>query len=651
MALMIVSTIKRALLTVILTPLVFAAHGSNKEPTTHAMSLYDLPKYGLDFTHFDYVNPDAPKGGTVKMPATGTFDNLNPYIEKGTSAYGLSLIYDTLMVPSKDEAFSVYPLIAQSYELDREKSSITFHLNPDARFHDGKKITAEDIDFTFSTLMEKGSPFYQAYYGGVKNVEVLSPQTIRFNFKNTGNRELPLILTQLPVFPKHFWEKPENDFATANLNLPLGSGPYQIDTVDAGKQITYKRVKDYWAANLPVNKGRYNFDTRQYHYYRDQNISIEAFKARAYDIRFENVAKNWATAYDIDAVTSGELIKESIPTRSPAGMQGYTFNLRNPLFQDINVRKAISYAMDFEWLNRNLFYGSYHRTSSYFANSEMASTGLPSKEELELLEPFRHQLPSELFTKPYELPVTDGSGNIRSQLGKALALLNDAGWKMTNGKLLDSNNKPFEFELLIESPAIERVALPFKKNLELMGITMTIRHVDISQYINRLRKFDFDMLVSVFPQSNSPGNEQKEFWGSDTADIPGTRNIIGIKSPVIDALINHIIKAPSRQALVTATRALDRVLLRGEYSIPQWHLPGIRVAYWQTLQHPATEPLYSMDFESWWYQQPTLKTTDITETTSASEQPSGQTMTIITVLISLLIIIGLIASRRQKKIP
>ena len=526
-----------------------------------SMTMHGETKYQPGFKHFDYVNPEAPKGGTLRMASMGTFDSLNPYIDKGTSAAGLTSIYDTLMTSSSDEPFSMYPLLAQYAEPAADNSSITFHLNPRARFHDGKPVTAEDVVYTFNLLLEHGAPFYKAYYGDISKVEALSKLSVRFLFKHNNNPELPLITSQLPVLPKHFWEKEENDFKAANLSQPLGSGPYRISAVDGGRSISFERVKDYWGKDLPVNKGRHNFDIRRYDYYRDENVSLQALKAGEYDLRFEYVARNWATAYDIPAVADGKLKMELIPSKSTEGMQGFVYNLRREIFSDPLVRQALMYALDFEWLNRNLFFDSYIRSTSYFSNSEMAATGLPDKEELKLLEPWRDQLPEKLFTEPYTLPVTDGSGQVRPQLSKALKLLEQAGWKLDRGVLKNEKGEPFKFDILLVQASMERVVLPFRKNLSQLGIETNIRTVDVSQYINRIRSYDFDMLISRYPQSSSPGNEQLNFWGSAAADQPGSRNLIGIKSPVVDDLIEKIIKADSREDLVTATKALDRVLL------------------------------------------------------------------------------------------
>ncbi|MDD7805182.1 MAG: extracellular solute-binding protein [Endozoicomonas sp. (ex Botrylloides leachii)] len=611
-----------------------------------AISLHNEPKYKEGFTHFDYVNPNAPKGGTLKMATIGTFDSMNPFIEKGTPASGIYQIYDTLMVSSQDEPFSRYPLIAEAFEQASDNSSITFYLNKKARFHDHKPITAEDIQYTFNLLINKGTPYYRAYYNDVKSVNIINTHTVRFVFKHSNNKELPLILTELPVLPKHYWEKPENDFQAANLSFPLGSGPYRVLSADAGKQITYERVEDYWARNLPANAGRYNIDTQRYIYYRDANVAVEALKAGEYDIRFESSAKNWAQAYDTPATASSQLKKTVISTLSPEGMQGFVFNTRSPLFSERTVRKAIGYAMDFEWLNRTLFFNSYYRSNSYFANSEMAATGLPSEQELKLLKPYKDQLPAELFTQPYQLPITDGSGNIRKQLREALTLLEQEGWSLHNDQLLNSQQEPFTFELLLADASFERVALPFKKNLEKIGIEVNIRTIDVAQYINRLRAFDFDMLVSRIPQSNSPGNEQLEFWGSDAANTPGSRNLAGIQSPVVDALITDIIEAKTRKNLVTAVKALDRVLLWNEYVIPQWYLPEIRIVYWDKLQYPKSAPLYTFDLNNWWIK-PLSANHNSTYTTNKKEDTKSNTELFIILAIAALTIIFFIRLKKR----
>ena len=574
---------------------------STREET--ALAIHENNRYGqpgTTFTHFDYVNPEAPKGGKLRMAASGTFDSLNPYTNKGTPVAGISLIYDTLMTQSHDEPFSLYPLIAVSAERAVDNTSITFNLNPMARFHDGQPVTAEDVRYTFDLLTRQGHPFYRSYYADVANVNVLNKHAVRFVFKHGNNLELPYILAELPVLPKHHWERQEHDFAAASQKIPLGSGPYKVKAVDGGRSITFERVPDYWGRDLPVNVGRYNFDEVSYDYYRDEHVALQALKAGEYDLRFENVAKNWATAYDVPAVHNGELILDTVLTRNPAPIQGFGFNLRRTIFQSPKVREALGYAMDFQWLNRNLFHDSYMRSESYFNNSGMEATGIPEGEELALLEPWRDQLPAELFTTPFALPETDGSGNIRPQLHKALRLLQDAGWTLQDNQLVNSKGEPFSIELLLSQSSMERVALPFKKNLEQMGIELNIRTVDISQYIQRIRAFDYDMIVVGYGQSASPGNEQAGFWGSEAADTKGSRNYMGIKNPVVDAMIGHVLKAKSREDLTTAIKALDRVLLWGNYLIPQWYYPYDRIAHAGKLVRPESEPLYNTDIFTWW---------------------------------------------------
>ncbi len=568
-----------------------------------ALAIHGDNRYGQGgkpFQHFAYVNPEAPKGGELRMAASGTFDSLNPYTNRGTPVAGISLIYDTLMTQSRDEPFSLYPLIAESAERAPDNTSITFNLNPQARFHDGQPITAKDVKYTFDLLTSQGHPFYRSYYADVADVAVLDDHRVRFAFKNGNNRELPYILAELPVLPRHFWERQENDFAAASQQIPLGSGPYKVQQVDGGRRIIFERVPDYWGKDLPVNVGRYNFDQVSYDYYRDEHVALQALKAGEYDLRFENVAKNWATAYDVPAVYNGELILDTVLTRNPAPIQGFAFNLRQKKFHNPEVRAALGYAMDFEWLNRNLFHDSYVRSTSYFNNSGMEASGIPAGDELQLLEPWRDQLPEALFTDAYTLPETDGSGNIRPQLHKALRLLQNAGWTLHNNKLVNAQGEPFRIELLLHQASMERVALPFKKNLEQMGIELNIRTVDISQYIQRIRNFDYDMIATGYGQSASPGNEQAGFWGSAAANTRGSRNYMGINDPVVDAMIGHVINANSREELTTAVKALDRVLLWGNYLIPQWYYPYDRIAYASKLVRPESEPLYNTDIFTWW---------------------------------------------------
>lgn len=565
----------------------------------HALTLYDeKPKYPADFSHFDYTNPDAPKGGTLRQAGFGGFDSLNPFINKGVAADDIGLIYDTLTTNSLDEPFTVYGLLAEKIEKGPNNEWVRFYLRPEARFHDGEPVTAEDVVFTFETLVSKGAPHYRGYYADVEKAVVEAPRRVRFDFKHAGNRELPLILGQLPVLPKHWWA--ERDFTSGSMEPPLGSGPYRIERVEAGRSVRYARVEDYWGKDLAVNRGFYNFDHVHFDYYRDNTVALQAFKAGHFDYWLETSAKNWATAYDIDAVKNGRIIKEEIANRNPQGMQGFIFNTRRERLQDSRVREALALLFDFEWTNRQLFNGAYTRTTSYFDNSELASSGLPSEKELSILEPLRGQIPDEVFEKPFKLPQTNADGMIREQQRRAYELLTAAGWKIENDRMLDANGKPVKLEFLLVQADFERVLLPYKRNLAGLGIELEIRRVDVSQYINRLRSRDYDMIVSGFGQSSSPGNEQREYWHSTSADNPGSRNFIGLKNPAIDTLVEKLIAADSRDELITRTRALDRVLLWGHYVIPNWHIKTWRVAYWNHLAHPETTPDYDIGLMTWW---------------------------------------------------
>ncbi|MBF8755769.1 extracellular solute-binding protein [Pseudomonas guariconensis] len=565
----------------------------------HALTLYDEPpKYPADFKHFAYVNPDAPKGGTFRQSSFGGFDSLNPFINKGVPADDVGLIYDTLMRQSLDEPFTEYGLVAEKIEKAPDNGWVRFYLRPEARFHDGHPMRADDVVFTFNTLMSKGAPLYRGYYADVAEVVAEDPLRVLFKFKHKNNRELPLILGQLPVLPKHWWEG--RDFERGNLEIPLGSGPYKVAEVKAGRSIRYERVKDYWAKDLPINRGFYNFDAMTYDAYRDNTVALEALKAGQFDYWLETSAKNWATAYDIPAVREGRLIREQLANGNPTGMQGFIFNLRRPVFQDVRVREALSLLLDYEWTNKQLFNGAYTRTGSYFENSEMAASGLPGPDELKILEPLRGKIPEQVFSQPFRNPVSDGSGMIRDQQRKAYKLLQDAGWKIVDDKMVDAQGKPVSLEFLLAQTEFERILLPFKRNLADLGIELNIRRVDVSQYINRLRSRDFDMIVGGYPQSSSPGNEQREFWTTAAADNPGSRNFIGLRDPAIDQLVEQLINADSRQSLIAHTRALDRVLLWGYYVIPNWHIKTWRVAYWNNIGHPEVSPKYDIGINTWW---------------------------------------------------
>ena len=565
----------------------------------HAIAMHGEPKYPDSFQYVDYANPDAPKGGKIILSSTGSYDSFNPFILKGTAAAGIGNLYETLTTGSSDEAFTEYGLIAKTIEWPDDRSWVAFTIREEAVWHDGKKISPEDVIWTFNTLMEKGHPFYKYYYGDVVEVIQENDNKVRFNFKGNTNLELPLIVGQLPVLPKHYWTN--KNFEETSMDIPIGSGPYKIKNFDAGRTITYELDSDYWGKNIPIKKGTENFGVIQYEYYKDRSIEREAFKSGDIDLFSENTSKDWATSYDTPAVQNGLIKKELIEHQNPQGMQGFAFNTRKEIFEDKRVREALSYAFDFEWTNKNLFYNAYKRTNSFFENSELASSGVPSGGELDLLNDYRELLPQKLFKEEYNPPKTDGSGFMRKELQEATKLLQDAGWELQEGKLINKKSgSKFEFELLLVSPAFERIVLPFKDNLAKLGIDVSVRTIDSAQYQNRLDGFDFDMIVSTFSQSLSPGNEQRNFWGSDAAKTNGSRNIIGISNEVIDSLIEKVISAKDREDLIMTTRALDRVLLWNHYVIPQWHISAYRTLYWDIFDKPSVRPKYSLGTNTWW---------------------------------------------------
>ena len=565
----------------------------------HAIAMHGEPKYPDSFQYVDYANPDAPKGGKIILSSTGSYDSFNPFILKGTAAAGIGNLYETLTTGSSDEAFTEYGLIAKTIEWPDDRSWVAFTIREEAVWHDGKKISPEDVIWTFNTLMEKGHPFYKYYYGDVVEVIQENDNKVRFNFKGNTNLELPLIVGQLPVLPKHYWTN--KNFEETSMDIPIGSGPYKIKNFDAGRTITYELDSDYWGKNIPIKKGTENFGVIQYEYYKDRSIEREAFKSGDIDLFSENTSKDWATSYDTPAVQNGLIKKELIEHQNPQGMQGFAFNTRKEIFEDKRVREALSYAFDFEWTNKNLFYNAYKRTNSFFENSELASSGVPSGGELDLLNDYRELLPQKLFQEEYNPPKTDGSGFMRKELQEATKLLQDAGWELQEGKLINKKSgSKFEFELLLVSPAFERIVLPFKDNLAKLGIDVSVRTIDSAQYQNRLDGFDFDMIVSTFSQSLSPGNEQRNFWGSDAAKTNGSRNIIGISNEVIDSLIEKVISAKDREDLIMTTRALDRVLLWNHYVIPQWHISAYRTLYWDIFDKPSVRPKYSLGTNTWW---------------------------------------------------
>ena len=564
----------------------------------HGLSMHGKPKYENNFTHLSYVNPNAPKGGIVKFGSYGSFDNLNRVAFKGSKAAGLGYLNDTLMRRVWDEAFSLYGLIAEFIEMPEDRSSITFYLNPEATFHDGSPITRDDVLFSLKTFQNKGTPNQKKTYGKVVSTELVESHGIKMNFVNNEDKELPLIIAGfLPIIPKKYYEK--LDVTKTFLNIPLGSGPYKIESLEPGRQIKYKRVENYWAKDLPVNKGLYNFETIIYDYYKDSNVLLEAFKVGEYDFRREYNVKRWLSEYDFNAVQSGEVILKEMNNDRPVGINGLVMNTRRDIFKNRNIRLALSYAYDHEWINKTIYQNAYVRTDSYFDNSPLASSGLPSNEELKLLDTWRSQLPSEVFTESFAPPTTDGSGNSRKNLLKAKESFEKEGWFIDNGTL-KKNGKEFHFEFLIISPSDEKIALAYQSNLKKLGIKMDVRTVDSSQYQARLLNYDFDMIKRYWGVSLSPGNEQQFYWGSEVGKKDGSRNYAGINSPVVDGLIDNLISATNRKELTTAIHALDRVLLWGHYVVPLHHSNKDRIAYWDFFEYPDEIPLYGIVIESWW---------------------------------------------------
>ena len=576
---------------------VSAAFAQSSGPR-HGLALFGDLKYPANFQHFDYADPDAPKGGSVKYAAIGTFDTLNPFTLKGQPAAGVEAMFDSLMIPSEDEPASSYGLIAESVDVALDHASVVYTLRKEARFWDGSPISPEDVVWTFDTLKAKGHPRWRLYYADVLKAEKTGPHQVKFTFRNGANRELPSIVGEMPVLSKAYWSK--SDFSKTTLDKPMGSGPYRIDSVDPGRSITYRLVADYWGKDLPVNRGRNNFGEIRYDYYRDQGVALEAFKAGAYDIRVENVSKNWAIGYDSPALSAGLIKKEQIPNKVPQGMQAFGFNTRRAIFADARVRQALGYLFDFEWTNKALFYGAYTRTKSYFSNSDLASSGLPGPDELKILEKYRGKIPDAVFTQVYAPPTADGSGDIRDNLRAALALLAQAGWNVKDGQLENAKGDPFRFEFLLDQPEFERVVLPFVQNLARLGISANVRTIDPAQYENRMQNFDFDMTVVLYPESLSPGNEQRDYWTAAAGKSVGGRNLLGIDSHAVDDLVDLVVNAPDRLSLVNRVHALDRVLLEGYYVIPNWHFPYFRVASWDKFGRPGIAPPYGLAIDTWW---------------------------------------------------
>ncbi|TXM99714.1 ABC transporter substrate-binding protein [Methylobacterium sp. WL122] len=577
----------------------------------HAVTLMGQPKYGPDFKHFDYADPGAPKGGLVRLGAQGGFDNFNLVVSglKGDLEGGIALLYDTLTTESLDEPFTSYGLLAEALRVAPDLGSVTYRLRENAKWHDGVAITPEDVVWSFETF-KANSPRYAAYYQTVAKAEAAGPREVTFTFTETGNRELPQVIGQLPVLPKHWWtgkdaQGRQRNVAETTLEPPLGSGPYKLDKFDPGRSATYVRVADYWGKDLAVNAGRNNFGTQRYEYFRDGTVLVEALKGDLYDFRAENIARNWATAYDdFPAVKDGRLIKEAFPDRGNGNMQAFIFNTRKDKFKDPRVRRAFNLAMNFEEMNRALFYGLYKRIDSYFYGSELAASGLPEGEEKALLDTVKDKVPPSVFTTPYKNPVSETPEAVRTNLREAVRLLREAGYEQRDGRMVNkATGEPLTVEFLEFQNTFERVILPFSAQLKLIGVGTSLRVIDQAQYQNRLRNFDYDVTTGSWPESLSPGNEQREYWGSASADKPGSRNLIGIKDPAIDALIEKVIFAKDRPGVLAATHALDRVLLSHDFVVPQWASNVSRTLRWNRFAHPAVLPLYgSSGFPTtWWY--------------------------------------------------
>jgi microcin C transport system substrate-binding protein len=578
----------------------------------HGLALMDEPRYVEGFKHFDYVNPNAPKAGTVRISAPGTFDNFNLVVSgvKGNVAVAVALLTEQLMVASRDEVASEYGLLAEAVSLPADFSSVTYRLRAEAKWNDGKPVTPEDVIFSFDAF-KRNSPMYSAYYRHVVKAEKTGERDVTFTFDSPGNRELPFIVGELTVLPKHWWEGTDasgkkRDVTATTLEPPLGSGPYRIKSFTAGRTVVLERVKDYWGNGVNTRIGTENFDEVRYEYFRDNTVELEAFKGDQVDWRLENSAKNWATAYDFPAVRDHRIVQELFPVRNVGRMQAVVFNTRRDKFKDARVRQAFDYAYDFEEMNKQLFFGQYRRITSYFDGTELASSGLPQGQELEILETVRDRVPPEVFTKPYTNPIGGNPEAVRNNLREGIRLLKEAGFEIRDRRLVNAKTgEPYAVEILIDDPGLERVALFYKPSLERLGVTVSVRTVDNAQYENRTRSWDFDIIMHVWGESLSPGNEQREFWGSQSADEAGSQNYVGIKNPAVDAVIERVIFAKNRDELVAATKALDRVLLWNHYVVPQYTNDRWPTARWDRFSHPDPMPKYGItEFPTiWWWDQ------------------------------------------------
>jgi len=590
---------------------------ADEAPVTrsHAIAVLARPALPADFPYFPYVNPDAPKGGEVTLAAIGAYDSFNPFILRGTAVSGLvspwvilpggsgsgstvGHVWESLLASSADEMATGYGHLAQTIEQPADRMWVAFELRPEAKFSDGTPVTAEDVAWTYRTLLEQGRPSFRIQMADVKDVAVESPRRVVFHFRSNENRELPLILGGLPVLPEHFFAG--RDFTRPLTDPPIGSGPYRIAGFELGRSVTYVRRPDWWAVDMPTGKGTNNFDRVRVEYFRDSTVAMEAFKAGQIGLRSENISKNWATAYDFPAVAQGLVKKQDFPHHLPTGIQGFAMNTRRAVFANPLVRQAMAEAFDFEWANRNLFYGTYTRTLSYFSNSDLASSGVPQGDELKLLEPYRAELPPALFTDVFALPVTDGSGNNREQLRKALDLLRQAGWNVANRRLVDEKGQQVGFTILLDDPSLERVALPYVQSLQKLGIDARVRTVDPAQYQHLTDDFDFDMIMMIYPESDVPGNELRDYFTCAAAKAQGSFNVPGVCDPAVDALVEKVITAQDRDTLKVAAHALDRVLLWRWYMVPNWDSRTFHIAYWDRFGQPDKPIREGFNFDTWW---------------------------------------------------
>jgi microcin C transport system substrate-binding protein len=618
----------------------------------HGLSAFGDLAYPADFKHFAYANPDAPKGGAFSLVGWGgvtTFNSLNNYILKGDAAQGLELLFDSLMTPATDEPDAVYGLVAESAQVADDRKSVTFYLRPEAKFADGTPVSADDVAFSFETLKEKGHPLYRQMLQDVVKVEALDPATVRYTFQGELVRDLPLTVAQLPIFSKAYYAT--RPFDETTLEPPLGSGPYLVDSIAQARTIVYRRNPDYWAKDLPINRGRWNFDKIRYEYFRDRTAGMEAFKAGFYDFREEFTSKVWATEYDFPAIRAGRVKKEVVPDETPSGTQGFFINTRRPHLQDSRVRQALDLAFDFEWTNRNVFYGLYDRTQSFFENSPMKAGGEPSKAERTLLAELGVPVPEEALGPAYLPAKSDGSGQDRNLLLQAGKLLDAAGFTVKNGVRVDAKGEPLKIEILGFEPAFERVIAPYERNLKLLGINARIRMVDPAQYQQRLKDFDFDITTQRYVMRGTPGVELRSYFGSQAAKMSGSLNLAGIADPAVDALIERVISAKSREELNTAARALDRVLRAGHYWVPHWYKPSNNIAYWDKFSRPETKPRFDRGIlDTWWYDDgkaAKLAASAASSPDGAAERSSRRPLLLVAALIGLVLAFYFIMRMRR----